>query len=83
MPTLVVGVAALALVFGIKIFASKVPGALVAVILGIVLVITLALAVLTFNLREDAEYNAQYAQTQEAIAKNQKGTAEYVSCQIL
>ena len=35
MPTLVVGVAALILVFAIKIFAPKVPGALVAVILGI------------------------------------------------
>ena len=35
MPTLVVGVLALILVFGIKIFAPKVPGALVAVILGI------------------------------------------------
>jgi len=35
MPTLVVGVAALVLVFGIKIFAPKIPGALVAVILGI------------------------------------------------
>ena len=34
-PTLVVGVLALVLVFGIKIFAPKVPGALVAVILGI------------------------------------------------
>ena len=35
MPTLVVGVAALVLVFGIKIFAPKIPGALMAVILGI------------------------------------------------
>jgi MFS superfamily sulfate permease-like transporter len=35
MPTLVVGVSALVLVFGIKIFAPKIPGALVAVILGI------------------------------------------------
>ena len=35
MPTLVVGVSALVLVFAIKIFAPKVPGALVAVILGI------------------------------------------------
>jgi len=34
-PTLVVGVSALVLVFGIKIFAPKVPGALVAVVLGI------------------------------------------------
>jgi high affinity sulfate transporter 1 len=35
MPTLVVGVLALILVFGIKFFAPKVPGALVAVVLGI------------------------------------------------
>ena len=35
MPTLVVGVSALVLVFAIKIFAPKVPGALVAVVLGI------------------------------------------------
>jgi SulP family sulfate permease len=35
MPTLLVGVSALVLVFGIKIFAPKVPGALVAVVLGI------------------------------------------------
>ena len=35
MPTLVVGVSALVLVFAIKFFAPKVPGALVAVILGI------------------------------------------------
>jgi len=35
MPTLVVGVLALVLVFSIKIFAPKVPGALVAVVLGI------------------------------------------------
>ena len=34
-PTLVVGVLALAVVFGIKIFAPKIPGALVTVILGI------------------------------------------------
>jgi high affinity sulfate transporter 1 len=34
-PTLVVGVLALLLVFGIKLFAPKVPGALVAVVLGI------------------------------------------------
>ena len=35
MPTLVVGILALLLVFGIKFFAPKVPGALVAVVLGI------------------------------------------------
>ena len=35
LPTLVVGVLALVLVFGIKFFAPKVPGALVAVVLGI------------------------------------------------
>ncbi len=35
MPTLVVGILALILVFGIKFFAPKVPGALVAVVLGI------------------------------------------------
>jgi len=35
MPTLVVGILALVLVFGIKFFAPKVPGALVAVVLGI------------------------------------------------
>jgi SulP family sulfate permease len=35
-PTLVVGILALILVFGIKIFAPRVPGALVAVILGII-----------------------------------------------
>jgi SulP family sulfate permease len=34
-PTLVVGILALMLVFGIKIFAPKIPGALVAVVLGI------------------------------------------------
>ena len=34
-PTLVVGILALVLVFGIKLFAPKVPGALVAVVLGI------------------------------------------------
>ncbi len=34
-PTLVVGILALLLVFGIKIFAPKIPGALVAVVLGI------------------------------------------------
>jgi len=35
LPTLVVGILALVLVFGIKLFAPKVPGALVAVVLGI------------------------------------------------
>ena len=61
MPTLVVGVSALVLVFAIKIFAPKVPGALVAVVLGIA-------ATAVFNLgdlgvaadRRSAERSAQF-----------------------
>lgn len=43
MPTLIVGVAALVIVFGLKLFAPKIPGALVTIILGIA-------AALVFNL---------------------------------
>ena len=43
LPTLIVGVAAMVLLFGLKLFAPKIPGALVAVVLGI-------LATAVFNL---------------------------------